>query len=450
MSSIRIQPRLVIAFIFVAVSSLCVQSLAAAAQLSLSWVDNSADEEGFTIERKTEPNGAYGQISTTAANVTTYLDASVAAGTTYCYRVRAFNLGGASNSSNEACGATPSASPPSPSPSPPPPSPQTYSVTISVVGQGVVASNPAGISCAPTCQKTFSSGVAVAFTARSNTGWQFRGWEGRCAGHGATCSLTINQATNITANFARVAETTTTLSSFGTFRNGIWSVDNKNFRWEGCAVDTCVTFGAAGDQPVMGYWGTSARKHVGVFRQGAWYLDNGNRRFDGCSGGDICLSLGASGDQAAVGDMNGDGKTDVGVFNNGSWRFDTGNYRWDDCTTDICINGFGTRGDQAVVGDWNGDGRAEIGVYRDGIWFLDKNGNRRWDGCRVDQCAGLGRAGDYATVGDWDGDRKSQIGVLRGGQWILDNGNGIWEGCTIDKCVNGFGAAGDLPVSRGP
>jgi hypothetical protein len=76
---------------------------ASPAQLTLSWQDNSNDEDNFAIERKTGTNGAYSQLASVAANVTSYLDTGVTSGVTYCYRVQAVNNAGASAYTNEAC-----------------------------------------------------------------------------------------------------------------------------------------------------------------------------------------------------------------------------------------------------------------------------------------------------------------------------------------------------------
>ena len=43
-------------------------------QVSLSWIDNSNNETGFKIQRKTGLTGTYGDIWTTAANITSYMD----------------------------------------------------------------------------------------------------------------------------------------------------------------------------------------------------------------------------------------------------------------------------------------------------------------------------------------------------------------------------------------
>jgi hypothetical protein len=58
-------------------------------RIDLTWQDNSDDETGFKIERKTG-SGSYSQIATVGAGVTSYSSTSLSAGTTYYYRVRAY------------------------------------------------------------------------------------------------------------------------------------------------------------------------------------------------------------------------------------------------------------------------------------------------------------------------------------------------------------------------
>jgi len=83
-------------------------------QINLSWQDNSDNEDSFKIERKTQ-GGSYTQIATVGANVTSYADVGLNSGTSYCYRVRAYNAGGDSSYSNEACATTPINPPNAPS-----------------------------------------------------------------------------------------------------------------------------------------------------------------------------------------------------------------------------------------------------------------------------------------------------------------------------------------------
>jgi hypothetical protein len=74
--------------------------------LQLSWLDNSSNESGFAIQRKTGTTGTFAQIATVGANVTSYKDTGLSAGTTYCYRVKAQNSAGDSGYTNEACKTT--------------------------------------------------------------------------------------------------------------------------------------------------------------------------------------------------------------------------------------------------------------------------------------------------------------------------------------------------------
>lgn len=71
-------------------------------QINLSWTDNSSGEAGFKIERKTGIGGSYAEIATVGANISSYSDTSVSTGTTYYYRVRAYNSSGDSAYSTEA------------------------------------------------------------------------------------------------------------------------------------------------------------------------------------------------------------------------------------------------------------------------------------------------------------------------------------------------------------
>jgi hypothetical protein len=78
-----------------------------ATEIDLAWTDNSNNEAGFKIERC---NGAgcsnFVQIATVGANITAYWDTSLSGGTTYSYRVTAYNSGGDSDYSNIAFATT--------------------------------------------------------------------------------------------------------------------------------------------------------------------------------------------------------------------------------------------------------------------------------------------------------------------------------------------------------
>jgi len=84
---------------------------ASATQINLSWIDNSNNETGFRIERKTGSNGTYAEIATVGADTTSYQSMGLSASTNYYYRVRAYNSAGNSGYSNEANAATLAAAP---------------------------------------------------------------------------------------------------------------------------------------------------------------------------------------------------------------------------------------------------------------------------------------------------------------------------------------------------
>ncbi len=84
-------------------------SAVSSSQVNLGWLDNSTNESGFKIERKTGAGGTYAQIATVPAGVTSYSDTGLTANTSYYYRVRSSNTAGDSAYSNEANVTTPSA-----------------------------------------------------------------------------------------------------------------------------------------------------------------------------------------------------------------------------------------------------------------------------------------------------------------------------------------------------
>jgi len=78
------------------------------AEITLTWIDNSANEDGFKIERREGQTGTFTQLTSVGVNVSSYINSGLPDGATYCYRVRAFNSNEISAYSNEDCGTTPS------------------------------------------------------------------------------------------------------------------------------------------------------------------------------------------------------------------------------------------------------------------------------------------------------------------------------------------------------
>ena len=70
-------------------------------QINLSWTDNSTNETGFKIERKTG-SGTYAVVGTTATDVTTFSNTGLTPSTTYTFRVYSNNaVGNSLTYSNE-------------------------------------------------------------------------------------------------------------------------------------------------------------------------------------------------------------------------------------------------------------------------------------------------------------------------------------------------------------
>jgi hypothetical protein len=82
-------------------------SLSSCSEIDLSWRDNSSNESGFKIERKTGSGGSWAEIDRVGADVTAYQNIGLAVNTTYYYRVRAFNGSGDSGYTNEINNTTP-------------------------------------------------------------------------------------------------------------------------------------------------------------------------------------------------------------------------------------------------------------------------------------------------------------------------------------------------------
>jgi len=74
---------------------------ASKSQINLSWTDNASNETGYYIERCTGSKCTnFTRVGTAGANATSYSDIGLTAGTTYRYRVVAYNSSGSSAYSN--------------------------------------------------------------------------------------------------------------------------------------------------------------------------------------------------------------------------------------------------------------------------------------------------------------------------------------------------------------
>ncbi len=236
----------------------------------------------------------------------------------------------------------------------------------------------------------------------------------------------------------------------GVFSNGFWYIDrNRSGGFDGTAAgDQILSFGQAGDIPVVGDWTGSGTVKIGVFRGGQWLLDcNGNGTWDGTAGGDCLYTFGQAGDIPVVGDWNASGTTKIGVFRGGFWMLDVnGNGTFDG--TGGGDNGFwfGNPSYTPVVGDWTGSGTSRAGLFLNGTWFLDTNGDGQYT-AGVDEADFFGQAGDIPVIGDWSGTGPAKVGVFRNGFWILDmNGNGLLDGIGIGESAFWLGNSSFTPI----
>src|ERR1051325_6103014 len=84
-------------------------------RVAIAWNDNSSNETGFGIERKIGSSGNWIHLANVGQGQVSYTDFAITPGTTYYYRVYAFNTSGLSAYSNETSTTVPGGVPSAPS-----------------------------------------------------------------------------------------------------------------------------------------------------------------------------------------------------------------------------------------------------------------------------------------------------------------------------------------------
>lgn len=86
------------------------------------------------------------------------------------------------------------------------PPPARPTLTVTVVGNGQVDSNPPGISCGADCTESYTLGTIVTLAAGAPVGSQFQGWSGDCSG-GFFTNVVMDANKACTATFTAVTGT---------------------------------------------------------------------------------------------------------------------------------------------------------------------------------------------------------------------------------------------------
>lgn len=129
-----------------------------------------------------------------------------------------------------------------------------YTLTSTVNGGGgSITSNPSAVDCTGSCTNDFAPGTKLVLIPTPDTGNDFTGWSGACAGL-ETCLLTMSSDSTVTASFATATAGTKQLivinAGGGTVTSDVAGINCGSDCSESYADNTLVTLTAS---PATGY-----------------------------------------------------------------------------------------------------------------------------------------------------------------------------------------------------
>ncbi|APV50828.1 hypothetical protein BWI17_14710 [Betaproteobacteria bacterium GR16-43] len=313
------------------------------------------------------------------------------------------------------------------------PAPLGLAVTRSGLGTGSVSSTP-NIQCPPDCIDSFASGTVVTLVAAADFGSVFIGWSGCGTVAGNTCTVTMDGARNVNAQFLRPVAGDFSLDGKVDIA---WShPDGRAAAWEmdGLVPKSQLELRAAG----TGWSIAQVADFDGDGRSDiAWQHTDGRVSIDlsqsplAPAAGTVVLS-GGGWHVSHAADLNNDGRADL------VWRHDDGRVAvW-------LMNGLQLAGSATILGpatgwsvartaDFDGDGKADLlWTHTDGrvaIWLMD--------GVTVkatNQILNAGSGWSPVQAADLDGDGKADIVWEhtdgRVAAWLM-NGPAMGTGITL-------------------